>query len=121
MKPVSPTKYTLLSLYKLMYGRNRIKMVVGNLEEGFTVFQFLENQTCLRVCHLHTYSTTTTTTNTPWLYSPCRTLASFTPTLPCDKLYFVLYSVRRNVKLLTLPCVSFPFSLKLLFFYVSEH
>jgi len=26
-------------------------MVGGNLEEGFTVFQFLQNQACMRVCH----------------------------------------------------------------------
>ena len=40
-------------------------MVAGNLEECFTVFQFLQNQACLRVCHFAT------------------------PTLPCDKLYFI--------------------------------
>jgi len=32
-------------------------MVAGNLEEDFKVFQFLQNQECLRVVISYTYST----------------------------------------------------------------
>jgi hypothetical protein len=57
-------------------------MIAGNLEECFTAFQFLQNQACLRV-------------------------VIPTPSLTCDKLYFIsclLYCVRRIVKLLILLC-----------------
>jgi len=41
VKTVPPIEYRRVSLRKIMYRKNRIKMVAGNLEECFTVFQFL--------------------------------------------------------------------------------
>ena len=41
--------YRSLWLWKPIWRRNHMKIVFGNLEGGFLVFQFLRNQACLRV------------------------------------------------------------------------